>query len=87
MVLLSPRTKKPDYSHSLYTAYVSLIPAATTAMRLRSEIQSSNSMQAYKEAEKVVKGLVDGSVGVPCCAYVAKARLMDLADFPRGNNT
>lgn len=30
--------------------------------KLIARYQSSNSMQAYKEAEKVVKGIVDGSV-------------------------
>ena len=65
MALLSVRTEKPDRSHSPYTAYVSLNRSATTAVRLNREMQSSNSMQAYEEAEKVVKGLVDGSVDAP----------------------
>jgi hypothetical protein len=44
----------------------------------RKIIQSSNSMEAYKEASKVLKGLVDGSVGcLTRCPVFDRSTLLD----------
>jgi hypothetical protein len=59
MVPMFPSTTKPDSLVSHCIAYVDIV---YISLFNNISFQASNSLQAYKEAARVVKGLADGTV-------------------------
>lgn len=52
-----------------FSLYRASLASIQTILLLTLYTQSSNSMEAFKEANNVVSGLVDGSVGFRCFVF------------------